>query len=65
MEKITFFRIIKTFLIYIMPPKKHTKRVRFSKKNSTRRIPRRVIRKNTPFRKRRISLRRKKVTGGQ
>ena len=36
-----------------MPPKKHTKRVRFSKKNSTR------------FRKRRISLRRKKVTGGQ
>ncbi len=48
-----------------MPPKKHTKRVRFSKKNSTRRIPRRVIRKNTPFRKRRISLRRKKVTGGQ
>lgn len=48
-----------------MPTKKHSKHVRFSKKNSTRRIPRRIIRKNTPFRKRRISLRRRKVTGGQ
>ena len=35
-----------------------------SNKNSTRRIPKRIliVRKNTPFRKRRISLRRKKAT---
>tara|TARA_B100000925_G_C21865409_1_gene411872 strand:+ start:448 stop:645 length:198 start_codon:yes stop_codon:yes gene_type:complete len=65
MVKITFFRINKTFLIYIMPSKRHSKRVRFSRKNSTRRIPKRIVRKNTPYSRRRISLRRRKVTGGQ
>ncbi len=48
-----------------MPSKRHSKRVRFSRKNSTRRIPKRIVRKNTPYSRRRISLRRRKVTGGQ
>ncbi len=54
-----------------MSSKRHSKRVRFSRRNSTRRIPRRVLRKQTPFKdgntKRKITLRRraKRVVGGQ
>ena len=52
-----------------MPSKRQSKRVRFSRRNSTRRIPRRVLRKQTPFKcgktKRNITLRRKRVVGGQ
>lgn len=53
-----------------MPSKRQSKRVSFSRRTSYRRIPRRVLRKQTPFKcgktKRNITLRRRKrVVGGQ
>jgi len=53
-----------------MPSKRQSKRVSFSRKTSYRRIPRRVLRRQTPFKggkiKRNVTLRRhKRVVGGQ
>lgn len=53
-----------------MPSKRQSKRVSFSRRTSYRRIPRRVLRKQTPFKggkiKRNVTLRRRKrVVGGQ